>query len=207
MANFQTTLFPLIVDEIGAVPMSLLELHVNETVRDFCQETQVYQEIVDVQLVDGQIDYVFTPADPLEVELYMPLDAHLVWASGGVTPLEAVWDYRTSDNKVGWTLTLAACRRPASPVPGDLIRVNWAVRPTTTSTLLPDRVMSDWRWALMAGVKHRLMRMANKHWSDPQGAQVNLVEYIRGIRDARTELLRAQTAGDVNMEIPRGYVF
>lgn len=207
MADFQAGLFPHIVDELGAIPSALLRQHVTEIVRDFCTQTQVWFETIDIQLVAGQAEYTFTPTDAVNTQFSGLKE---VWITDPVAEprlLEPRWEYISSD-KGGWTVKIANFPGAGEAVPaGASIRGVFALRPTAVGTDIPDRIFQDWYLPISQGVKARLMRMTNRHWANVELSREYWVEYIGGIRRCRYDIERSSTTGHTQVSFPLGYRF
>lgn len=68
--------------------------------------------------------------------------------------------------------------------------VAMSVMPTRTSTTVDEMIYNHHLEAIVAGVKHKILSMPNKEWSDKFSARENYVEYRRRVSQAKARVMR-----------------
>jgi hypothetical protein len=88
------------------------------------------------------------------------------------------------------------------PIPNDptvQLYIQAVYRPLMTATQLPDWFTSEFRDALVAGAKARLMKMRNQQWSEPQLAQAYRAEFDAAVADARIQAEHGKVQGNLTV--------
>jgi len=67
---------------------------------------------------------------------------------------------------------------PAAPVS---LRVMYSVKPTSTSSSIPDTIGKEYREVITHGALYRLQMMASQPWANPNAASVNKQLFERGL--------------------------
>ncbi len=70
------------------------------------------------------------------------------------------------------------------PVSKETLKVLYTLKPTTSSTSIPDTHGLEWREALVSGALYRLQMMTGSPWANGGGAQANAAIYEDGVKSA-----------------------
>jgi hypothetical protein len=181
------TLYTLTMPELPGVPAILLDDIITEIVRDFCTQTQCWQEdLTAIDVVADQADYTLTA--PANTEIITPTYVKL--NDTEIFP----GDEEDDDTNTYWLkrdkVTLTLQSTPTAAATGGL-EVRVAVRPTAAATSIAgtngDRMFSEWRRAWASGIKARLMEMPKKGWSNVAQAKYYADHYWEEVCRARSE--------------------
>lgn len=150
-------LYPRIRIHVPGCPDPIIETMLRETAVKFCRETKIWKETLNsVYPVNGVTRY----------QLELPEETEIL-------SLESVIQGRTNEF-TGITLdptinVFGLMTFDAEPDPNQgLIEVTAILRPSDTSTGLPDRVGRDYETALIHGCVAALQIMPDKDWTNPQ---------------------------------------
>lgn len=168
-----------LITDFAAVPAALRLQTVKDVIRDICERTDIWQE---------ELDAIDVTADTASYTLSVPYDA-VIRSVVSVTLDDIELDasqYTISDLR---TLVLEDSVTPTADSTGALVVVV-ALLPTANSLDFPEWFIERYRDTIIAGVTTRLKGMANRPWSDPQGAYDALRRYNDGkalaVRDKHT---------------------
>lgn len=224
LVDVYDSLRPYIQDEIGGVSPMLLKQHVASVLQDFLKATSVWKETYIYNVADGDRLYTVTPSNSAIMEIHSintirrvtgrkaaVLDGNTI-----VTPevldgdtvnfntLQPQQEYATIQ-KSSWIVQMA---QQATEDQYKGLEIQCAIRSARRATTLPERILSDWYDAIAGGVKHKLMIMPKKSWSDPQTSLYYRSMYENGVKQARIEQNRNGVHNDVlQFQIPIGYNF
>jgi len=194
LVEFKPFLFPYILPEVGGVPESLLLQVMRQTLRQFCENTQVYREfLTPFDLVKDTVEYTLvqtieeTEIDSItEVVIKINDDDFQLG-----TLYRAGYDYSSPEENVLRT------NPPGSSIPNrdipDGLRVTVSLRPELDALKIDEVFLKDWYEPLANGVLARLMLMPKKPWSNIQLGMVKQQFFRNGMSQARAEIIRAAT--------------
>lgn len=170
-------LAPHVRTEAQAVPDFLLERSVRDSVIDFCIQTDAYRpEPEDVAVIAGVIEYELSI--PVGTELNHIIDVYrdraklkpvsysrLLEITGNGTLKSAPQVYSQRDNKEFFLAPV--------PAKSETLKVLFSLKPSATSTSIPDTVGKEYREAIVHGALYRLQMMPDQTWSNMSQAQGN----------------------------------
>ena len=189
---FKDFLFPYIIPEVGGVPEALLLQTIRQTIREFCENTQIYKEELEpINLVKDQFEYTLA-STIAEAEIDSII--HVVLKTNDDptnlgTLYRAGYDYSSPTEKVLRT-NIVHSTIPNQDVP-DGLRITVALRPLLDAFRIDDVFLKDWYETLANGVQSRLMLMGKKPWTDRQQGMIKRALFRNGMSSARVELARA----------------
>lgn len=163
--------------EAHGAPDFLVERAIRESVIDFCTKTDVYRlEPEDIQIISGIDEYDLSI--PTGTELNHIIDVYrnrqtlkpvsytrLLEIRGNGTQKGTPQYYSQRDNTVFYVAPV--------PLNKETLKVLYSVKPTSTSTSIPDTIGKEYREYLVHGAVYRLQMMSDQPWSNMQGAQAN----------------------------------
>lgn len=181
-------LFVYVISEVPGCPEFTAERAIRDTCIDFCSRTDVYRaEPLSLIVIPGVTDYeleaptgtepnhvmkVLRSGRPLETLTYE--DAFMrVETAGDRSPPSYYAQYDNSNLLLG-----------PPPSAKETLKVLYSLRPTQTSSSIPDTIGLEHRETLVSGAIFRLQMMAGSPWANGGGAQANNMIYERGVSDA-----------------------
>lgn len=191
--------YPDVLPELPGAPLPLVDHWLRNAAIEFCERSKaLVQTLTAIDAVASQMAYVLPmPADGgiAPVTLYELVQIVSVRFNGAkLTPkaplfLETKYDdweaevgepehYTQADT--GSVLLVPA---PADAVVG-AIEVRAALKPAADATGVADWLYSQYRLALCAGAKAKLMAMEDKPWSRPDRVALNLAAFEEAISNA-----------------------
>lgn len=182
--------------EVQGAPDFLIERSAREAAIEFCVKTDVYRlEPEDLQIIAKIDEYEVTVPSGTElnhiIDIYRdgkPLKpvsyTRLLEITGDGTQRAKPNSYSQRDNTVFYV----------APVPDEkeTLKALYSVKPSPTSTSIPDTIGREYREALVHGAIFRLQMMSGQTWSNPGSAANN-----KGLFDQRV--------GQVTREVKYGY--
>lgn len=200
--------YDLLLPEVPGCTTAMLDLHLRETARAFCQQTSAWKLPFDaVNLVASRATYDLEPSEP-EAEVVrvikLTLNGELMWEDTdreqrGINVIEPKY----VRNEPPFTLspdlleiTLMADEVPTAAVAGGMVIVG-AMKPTARAGRLPDFLKGQYSDAMRYGTLARLMAMAKKPWTDRALAsaylgmwneQLNFAAYQAQVGNTREKL-------------------
>jgi len=175
----------LVRTEAPGAPDFLIERSVRDTAIDFCRRTGVYiPEPESVTVIKGVNEYEVTMPSGTELNYITDVFANQV-------KLQPV-SYNFLLEKLGDETEQGTPRYYAqrdntsffvAPIPSDTdtFRVLYSVKPTSTSTSLPDAIAKEHQETITQGALYRLQMMPNQPFTNPGNASNNKVLYEREV--------------------------
>ena len=188
---------PYLLIELPGVSDPLLKQALVRAAIDFCQRSQVWQEVAEpIVLVDGQSDYDIDA--PVGAQVYLLRDA---WV--GAQPLRPLTLQRqqlelaqdpSQSSTVPTHFRSSADRQsltvyPVPKLPTASLRVKACFVPKASATVLPDLLGDRYLMAVCAGVKSALMAIPGQAWSNPALSAYYHSQFDDGVLAARMEVL------------------
>jgi hypothetical protein len=183
-------LSPYIRAEAQGVPDFILERSVRDSAIDFCIATDVFRpEPEDVIITAGITEYALTI--PVGTELNHIIDVYrdrekltpvsysrLLEITGDGSEKSTPKVYSQRDNKEFFL----------APVPAvsEKLKILYSLKPSSTSSSIPDTVGKEYREALIHGALYRLQMMPDQIWSNMNQAQGNKMLFEK----RSTEIMR-----------------
>lgn len=181
-------LFVYVLSEVAGCPEFTAERAIRDTAIDFCARTGLYK------------------ADPLSLVATPGVTEYELDAPAGTEPNHVKRVLRNGRDLLNLPYEDAYVRNELAtersvptyfsqydngnlligpaPVSRETLKVLYNLKPTTTSTSIPDTVGLEWREVLVSGAIFRLQMMAGTTWANGGGAQANNVIYERGVSAA-----------------------
>lgn len=171
--------------EAHGAPDFVIERAIRESAIEFCVKTDAYRlEPETVQIIAGIDEYDLTIPNGTELnhiidiyrnrETLRPVSySRLLEVQGDGTQKAKPRYYAQRDNTVFYV----------APVPSEKesLKVLYSVKPTSSSTTIPDTIGLEYREAIVHGAIFRLQMMSDQPWSNMGAAQSN-----KGLFDQRT---------------------
>lgn len=182
--------------EAHGAPDFLIERAIRESAIDFCVKTDAYRlEPENIQIIAGIDEYDLTI--PTGTELNHIIDIYrnretlspvsytrMLEVQGDGSQRGKPKYYAQRDNTVFYV----------APVPSEkeTLKVLYSVKPTSTSSSIPDTIGKEYRETLVHGAVYRLQMMASQPWSNMGAAQSN-------------KMLFDQSAAQIMRQVRYGY--
>lgn len=195
--------------ECGGAPDFLIERAVRDTAIDFCQRTGVYiPEPEFITIISGVNEYAVTL--PVGTELN-----HIVDIFDNKTALQPI-SYNELIRRLGDETEKGKPRYYAqrdntdffvAPIPdkNDSFRVLYSVKPTSTSTSIPDTIGKEHRETIVHGAVYRLQMMSGQPFADGGAAQANRMLYEREVGRTVRQVRYGFSGGTLTCK-PRAFI-
>lgn len=189
MANTQlSTLIPLV--RVAGCPTNLMLQAIRQSCKQFLLDTEIWEEtLADINTVADQADYTLTPAYSANAR-FIRITKITINDSKRAIP-ECNWSL-AKDN----TLTFD----PEPTVDDDLLKVTVVYTSTDLCAEVIDWILADYSQVISAGAEIELksnpVDARNPvRWYDPNGFQMALAEYDRGVGRAKMGKLTQGKSG------------
>lgn len=179
--------YPDVLPELPGAPWPMVDHYLRNAAIAFCEESKAFVLTLDsVDAVAEQMAYLLPMPDDgggTPVVLYELVEIVSARFSGEkldpIVPVELEKKYDDWESEVGTpdhytqadTLNILLIPAPTDAAT-DAIVVRAALKPTPSATGVSDWLFSQYRPALAAGAKAKMMAQANKPWSNPDMALV-----------------------------------
>lgn len=193
--------YPDVLPELPGAPLPLVDHWLRNAAIEFCERSKAHVEtLVPVDAVASQMAYVLpmpTDGAPVPVTLNELVEIVSVRFSGEkLTPrapqfLDTKYDDweaevgTPADYTQADTENVLLVPAPADAAVGAIV-VRAALKPTSTATGIADWLYSQYRQALCAGAKAKMMAMENQPWTRPDLVALNLGIFEEAISKATT---------------------
>lgn len=188
MSKAFSTFYDHLLPELPGCATALVDLHLLQVARDFCNRTAAWREDFDsIDSVADTLAYdLFTPEAKTECVrlLSLTVNGDLQWALVA-PPCEQDQPCYPAD-KPPFALNADGDQITLTKQPSGAIEISGAMRPTSAATSLPDFLYTEWLEAMRMGTLSRLMAMGRKHWTDREGAVFYAGEYAKKVTLAGT---------------------
>jgi len=174
--------------EAQAAPDFLIERSVRDSAIDFCTRTDIYlPEPEFITIISGVNEYAVSLPSGTELN-------HILDIFNNNTALNPI-SYsqlllRLGDENTTGTPAYYAQRDNSdfylAPIPAETnsFRVLYSVKPTSSSSSIPDSVGKEHREVISHGALYRLQMMSGQPWSNPNAAVANKQLFDRGVGKA-----------------------
>lgn len=180
-------LFVYVLSEVPGCPEFTAERAIRDACIDFCARTDIYRAEVQTLIVSAGItEYELdapTGTEPNHVKGILragrPLTAStyedvitLIELSDRSYP-QVYAQYDNANLLIG-----------PKPAERETLKVLYTLKPTQSSTSIPDTIGLEWREALVSGALFRLQMMSGQPWLNPNAANANAQIYERAVAKA-----------------------
>ena len=197
--------YDYVIPELPGVASDLVDIHLRDTAIDLCEQTWVLQADHDnISTIAGIYEYELdSPESQCEV-----LAIKQAWIDNGpIDPIsqDDLWKANIDWRTVSGTPTYHSQQDNANvllyAVPDRVYTLSMvvALRPTVTSTGVPDRIYADYRRAIAAGAKAVLMAQPAKPWSNPERSEFYRAEYEAAITKTTVLVNRARARSQLQV--------
>lgn len=195
--------------EVQGCPDFLIERAVRDTVIDFCRRTDVYiPEPEFITIIGGVNEYSVTLPTGTELN-------HIIDVFENQTALQPI-SYNellrrlgdeTERGKPKYYSQRDNAEFFVAPIPNqnDSFRVVYSVKPTATSTSVPDTIGREYREALVHGTLFRLQMMAGHPFTNPNLAAANRDIYEREVGRTTRQVKYGFSGGTLTCT-PRAFI-
>jgi hypothetical protein len=182
MPYYKYDFYKYVAPDVYGCPMPVIEDTAEDVIIDFCRKTSFYRQWLE--------DLISVAVDDVDVELDLPRNTTVVEVmtvqkvDGNETPIDEYLndeDFTFSNQDDSGTARLVF-REPAQEAFDARVRV--ALRPVVGFTIVPDWLYEDWRDAIVAGIKARLLSMRSKAWYALTESEQYRLRYNEEIRRA-----------------------
>jgi hypothetical protein len=165
-------LIPRIAAYVGGVPDPVLKQMLRFTLKDFCTETEIWQEDL-VSFNSKASEDEYTLVSPYDAYIHRVRDVY-------------VNDVQTSFAEVGLDGTLLTLCSETTEADLPII-VSVTFLPLETCTSVPAWMIMKWGNAIASGTKAYLKAMGKTPWSNSSDAEFWMSQYRWGINQAKRE--------------------
>lgn len=203
---------PWVLMEVDKAPVPVVDDAIRRTVRDFCQNARVWQEIQNgYNTAIGIQQYQFLPGTNVG-EVYLPmagqigtqLNQELLFRSNEWCD-EAYPGWRGNKHS-GRPCVLTVVQPDGTfylvPTPTQVepFVLTVALQPRSRASACPTFLLTDHHDAIVAGAKARLMAMNGKEWANPQLATAYAAIYVQARDAANSRAARGFTRGPLRVK-------
>jgi hypothetical protein len=183
--------YPDVLPELPGAPLPMVDHWLRNVTIDFCERSKAY--VADLALIDAV-------AEQMSYPLVMPAGTELVdvvsaWFIGEeITPKSPGYLKDKFGDWMAETGTPEHFTHQATdaimlvPAPADAatdaLKIKASIRPALTATGVDDWFYSQYRLALAAGCKAKMMAMKDVPWADPERVALNLSTFEAAISKA-----------------------
>lgn len=207
MASHES-LYPLITIEAMGCPAMAIDTAINRAAAEFCAGSLAWQEDLDaIYLSNGVAEY----------DLDLPRGSQLVVIRAGEVKIGGrALIAHMAPERIDPSVTgnpshyyqrgygsIALYPKPADSA-GQMLTVRAVLKPTLTTTTLPDVLVDRYYEAIAEGAKAILKRIPNQPWSDPAGAGPAYQLFKQKTAEARISSEHGNVAGSMKVR-PRRY--
>lgn len=195
--------------EAGGAPDFLIERAVRDAAIDFCQRTDVFvPEPEFIGIIKGVNEYAVTIPTGTELN-------HIIDIYDNKTALRPI-SYNELLRRLGDETEQGQPKYYAqrdntefflAPIPSsnDSFRVVYSVKPTATSTSIPDTIGKEYRETIVHGALFRLQMMSGQPFSNPGAAQANRALYEREVGRTVRQVKYGFSGGTLTCK-PRAFI-
>ncbi len=195
--------------ECGGAPDFLIERAVRDAAIDFCHRTDVYiPEPEFITIIGGVNEYAVTLPTGTELN-------HIIDIFDNKTALKPV-SYNELLRRLGDETEKGNPRYYAqrdntdfylAPIPDKnaSFRILYSVKPTSTSTSIPDTIGKEYRETIVHGALFRLQMMAGQPFADGGAAQANRTLYERDVGRTIRQVKYGFSGGTLTCK-PRAFI-
>ena len=187
------TIFPFVVPELPGAPEPTIIKAAAEAVTEFCRRTQCWRTSQDI-LLSSSPDYAPLPpivdgeVDQIAFVRYGDRLLRPVHASTAAAVTISGDEPRCFYVRAPGVIHIAPT--PAGAIIGTIITAEVTWRLARDATSWDEDLLNHYIYAIAAGTKARLMRMAGTTWSNPAGAIDYAAQFATEMRNARIEATR-----------------
>lgn len=180
-------LFVYVLSEAPGCPEFTAERAIRDACIDFCARTDLYKAeaqslVVSAGVTEYELDAP-TGTEPNHVKAVLRKGKPLT----AVTYEDAVMKIEQSDRSYPQYYAQydnANVLIGPKPAERETLKVLYTLKPTQSSTSIPDTIGNEWREALISGALFRLQMMAGQPWLNPNAANANAQLYERAVGKA-----------------------
>jgi len=163
--------------------------------------TDAYLDSVDIDLSTPCAGLRIVTVLKFNLDGYPWIPEELLLFSTSDIP-DDVWESMKEDGKMYFQITADTTLRvyERTPASETYLYMELACKPNNSQTSVNDKLYYDHRDGICALARYRILNMANKEWSDREGAGVAFVEYRREVSKAKLRRFKNNTGepGTVN---------
>jgi len=204
-----TDFAPFIRPEVQGCPDFLLERAVRDAATDFCRRTDVYlAEPEYIQISAGVNEYTVTIPSGTELNHIVDIYSdHIALNPVSFTELLK----RLGDENTRGTSKFYAQRDNKdfylAPIPAekDTLRVLYSLKPTSSSTSIPDTIGKEYREIISHGALFRLQMMAGQPFSNPNFGAINRDLFEKEVGRTIRQSKYGFSGGSLTCK-PRGFI-
>lgn len=199
-------LIPLVAVKAPGVPNFIAEAALREAAIDFCVRTDAYQAPLEpLAVVPGISEYDITTATGTllnhVVALYRKGD------DGKYVPLKPktlryIYEYQGAGRANFYSQTDSDSLIVApTPAERETLYLLYTVKPTATSTSIPDSIARENTEALVNGAAYRLQIQTRMPWSDPKSAAINQEMFLKSVSTVAKSVRSGYVGGEVKVQM------
>jgi hypothetical protein len=160
-----------VLPHVAGVPEALAKRCIRDAVIDFCDETKLYEAVLDGTLVKAGIT---------EFDLELPSNTRLSGVSK--LTLEDGSELQPMRHFVVRQSTIDLLQPMSSDT---IITATVSAKPTRASTTCPSFIYEDWAEVIGFGAQAMLFNMVNEEWYDQRAANTTYSLYRNGVTKAK----------------------
>ncbi len=177
-----TELETLVRPYIGGCPSLLVEKHLRTAAREFCAETQAWQETYPATFIAGQNTWFIPTSDEDE--------------------LVAITSFVDADGfPVRFTATGKMIRLQNTPTSTQNCELTLALKPSLTTIEFDDDLMSRWGNVIADGATRTILLEPGRKWSNPDLAKYFNSMFDLGKGDARLSVITNSSNADQTVKM------
>lgn len=177
---------PYVTPEVPGCPQVMVDDAIRGGCRSFAFDTwAVRYDVPAFNTVNGTQSYVLTPPAQHEIFAVSSAVKDGVYPALSPAPDRAVVRYvQTPGSPTHFWYSLTSLWLHPTPNVAVNLEVEAVIRPTQAATTVDDQFL-EYRDAVAAWSKYKLMLAAGKSWYNPEGARENYALYMKHVGDQR----------------------
>lgn len=197
------TMIDRMLPDLPGCPSAVVTQCYLDVMRDFCTQTECWQETLSQTLTDATVAYTLSPTSA-DADI-----RRVVWvkiksaASDDISDIDPTDVINYEFNGVT-TLTLDDDSEPTATVLTGL-NTRVVLVPKINATTWDTGLMNRWADAIVVGVKARLMDNDKEGWGNPRRAEGYRREYLTFVARAKSEVYREFKSGSITI-VPRSWL-
>lgn len=191
MAKTWNDFLPDVLPSCKGIPISQARTEIRKAAIDFCGETLCWKEDLDeLTTTSGVTEYLLDPPD----------------SESAIVALVSVRRDSTSGHLLQpgsrYTFDAVSARFVLLDTPGSafVLYINAAVKPSRTSSGLPDGLFEEYADGIAARAKARILGMPGHAWSDPQMSMYYNETYLNEAAKAKRRSSKQYSVGNSHVQ-------
>jgi hypothetical protein len=201
--------YDYIMPSLPGVSAAAVDVVLRDKTIEFCEQTWALTDDLDpIPTVAGQYEYPLDATEP-QTEVFAVKTAWVDSEPIAPETMDVLWaanrDWRTYQGKPLYYAQRDFQNVLLYPVPDGVYSVDLVavLRPTLASTGVPDKVFTDYRQIISAGVLGVFLQQSDKPWSNPSVGSAAARQFSNGVTAATVTTTRGRARATLQVRFRR----